>query len=213
MIHIKNLNYKYPYQSENVLEDIHLDIHNGDYFVITGNNGSGKTTLIQIILGFLQTNSDYLDIEVNQFGYVPQMAEFINSSFPITVDEMLTSYLHILHSSSSIDNYLEKMGLTKQRYQMIHELSGGQLQKVLLIRALLCKPDCLILDEPSTGIDHQSQVEIYNYLKELNRKQNMTIISIEHDPARILSTATRIYVMDNKQGKEYSIDEFKEYIK
>ena len=179
MIQLEHVSFAYehgPY----LLQDINMTIADGDYISVVGENGSGKSTLIKLILGLLSPSRGNITDTFRQRAYVPQRFETMNQ-FPITVYEVLNCQRHILglKDKAIIRNSLEKMDVYGLKDQLIGNLSGGQCQKVLIARALMGKPDLLIFDEPSTGIDVKSQMELYPFIKTLNQQHGVTVVTVE----------------------------------
>ena len=183
MLTLSRLTFSYSGRAPYLIHDISLAVPKGAYLSITGENGCGKSTLMKLILGFLTPLSGSVTCRARRIGYVPQRSDEGNAAFPITVMEVMESYRHLLHiKDPNISmELLESMGAAGFSRALMGHLSGGQHQKVLLARALLGDPDLLILDEPSTGIDPESQKDIYRFLSRLNRDKGVTIIAVEHN--------------------------------
>lgn len=202
MIKINDLCFSYTSLPPYMLDEITLEVASGEYLSVLGENGCGKSTLIKIILNFLKPTKGYIISEARRIGYVSQKNDFSNTSFPITVFEMLNSYRKLVKSKNKdvVMEYLEQIGLASYKDALIGTLSGGQHQKILIARALIGKPDLLILDEPSTGIDINSQKEIYGLLKRLNQENGMTIIAVEHNINAAVSNSTHMYHLSKGHG-------------
>lgn len=177
------------YSSEAVLKDASLDIYQDDFIGIIGPNGGGKTTLIKAILGLLPLFSGRIIFPVGRprTGYLPQSSQ-IDKSFPITVKEVVSSGLkagnnlfpHLTkNQKNQVCEMLDEAGLSDLSARPIGELSGGQLQKALLCRALINQPQLLILDEPNTFVDKNFEHDLYRWLAALNQK--MAILLVSHD--------------------------------
>lgn len=177
------------YFSETVLKDATLDIYPNDFIGIIGPNGGGKTTLVKTILGIqpLFTGKISFPLGKPAMGYLPQISQ-IDKSFPITVRELVGSGLgvkrkwfpHLLKSQKAqVEKLLGEAGLLPLASRPIGELSGGQIQKAFLCRAIINNPSLLILDEPNTFVDKSFEKELYRWLEELNRK--MAILLVSHD--------------------------------
>jgi zinc transport system ATP-binding protein len=183
------------------LQEINLTIAKGDFVGIIGPNGSGKTTLLKSILGLVRPTTGAISVlgmppreACSQIGYVPQMTN-IDRDFPITVGEAvlmgrLVGKAGLFHRYSQDDrivvqHYLEHLEIAKLVDRQIGQLSGGQLKRVLIARALVSEPQILLLDEPTAGVDAHSSSQIYELLKELN--QSITIIIVTHDTMAVSS--------------------------
>lgn len=202
MVQAENLSFSYTGARPFILEGINLHIHSGAYVSVVGENGSGKSTLIRLILKFLKPTQGTVTVRSSLIGYVPQRNDAAHSGFPITVYEMLNSYRKLLKvkSKDGMEETLERFGLAGQSRALMGTLSGGQGQKAMIARALIGNPDLLILDEPSTGVDPDSQKEIYALIKKLNVESGKTIISVEHNLDAAIANSTLIYHLANGNG-------------
>jgi zinc transport system ATP-binding protein len=183
------------YGSVEALKDVSFEVKKNDFIGIIGPNGGGKSTLIKALLKQVPLSSGEITISNNKrLGYVPQFASF-DQNFPITVDEVVLSGLmagkslffnkYSKKDCEKREKIMERLGIFQLRMKQIGQLSGGQLQKVLVARALISEPDILLLDEPTASLDVQVKKEIYDMLKELSR--SVTILIITHDIAEIFS--------------------------
>lgn len=192
LLEIKNLSA--GYDSNIVLENVNLDVFSGDFIGVIGPNGGGKTTLIKTILGLIKPISGEVKLLINKnnAGYLPQVNQ-IDKRFPISVIDVVRSGKsdNVLFSSfhrnseekEKAEKLLVEMGIIGLRNKAIGELSGGQMQRTFLCRALMNDPELLILDEPSTYVDNNFEGELYLKLKELN--EQMAILLISHDVGTI----------------------------
>jgi zinc transport system ATP-binding protein len=199
LIELRNISF--GYDNTPVLQNVDLDIFKEDYILVIGPNGGGKTTLLKLILGILEpwdgTITFRKDIS-GRLGYVPQYSTF-NKNFPITsLDMVLTGRVN---SGNFLRKYkkedieetevtLKKLNLYDKRNENINNLSGGQLQRVLIARALVSDPAVLFLDEPTASIDITSQTNLRDLLDELNEK--MAIAVVTHDPTPFARTYKHI---------------------
>lgn len=192
----------------NILEHVNLTINSGDFIAITGPNGGGKTTLLRIILKLLAPSSGkvrYLTAAGNetdrlQIGYLPQK-NMIDSGFPITVEEVIASgllqerRLPSILLKEKIAETLRTVDLSDQSRQPIGSLSGGQLQRALLGRALISAPSILVLDEPLSYIDKRFESKLYDILDTL--PLSTTILLVSHEMSVISGMATRHVIVDH----------------
>ena len=197
LIEIRNLNA--GYDGKIVLKDISLNVHNDDFLGIIGPNGGGKTTLLKLILGLLKPKSGEIKFFnpnlKNKIGYMPQ-TNYIDKQFPILVKETVASGLISEKnlSKQEINNRVEEtisqMGLEEIMNKPIGEISGGQLQRTLLARAIINQPELLVLDEPNSYVDKRFETRFYEILQEINKKT--AIILVSHDIGTIISTVKNI---------------------
>lgn len=189
----------FGYNGSPVVEDVSLTVNHGDYVGIIGPNGSGKTTLLRLILGILKSQSGKIELfgqpiiqfnDWTRIGYIPQKATQLDTRFPITVREVISlgriAKKGLFGKLNKKDNgVIEKavslVGLSELRDTLITDLSGGQQQRVFIAKALASEPDLLILDEPTVGVDVESQEKFYELLSELHKAQGKTIIIVSHD--------------------------------
>ncbi|MFB5632225.1 MAG: metal ABC transporter ATP-binding protein [Nitrosopumilus sp.] len=187
-VEISNLSVQYP--DVKALDDVSFVINQGDFLGIIGPNGAGKSTLFDCMLGL---NTKYKgeikffgkDIRnsknhLREIGYVPQKPIF-EKNFPATVSDVVRMGLRNESDENKINEILQQLWIHELQNRRIGELSGGQLQRVFIAKALVNNPKILILDEPVTGIDQQSIELFYSILRELNSKQKITIIWSSHD--------------------------------
>lgn len=189
----------FRYERENVLEDINLAVPKGAFLGIVGPNGSGKSTLLKCVLGVLkpQQGNIYLfgtPIESfkdwHRIGFVSQKANSFNTGFPATVYEVVASGLTAKRGMfrfftkkdrQAVLEAIEAVGMSDFSRQNIGELSGGQQQRVFIARAIVSKPELLILDEPTVGVDIHHVQSFYNMLDVLNRRLGITLVLVTHD--------------------------------
>ncbi len=190
-IFIENLSLKYG--NNPILENISLTIEAGDLVMVIGPNGAGKTTLIKCTLGLVKPDSGTVKIvglknqesKKLKIGYVPQKPAF-EKDFPATVLEVLDLMLIYqkygrVEKRNLIENTISNLRIEKLLNEKIGDLSGGELQKVMLARSILNTPDLLVLDELISGIDIANEAILYSMVNELNQNHGTTVIMITHD--------------------------------
>jgi zinc transport system ATP-binding protein len=211
-------NVSYRYNSDLVLENISFKADRGDLLGIIGPNGAGKTTLFSLILGLLEGYQGKItlfneDIRNNRkalkrIGYIPQKKN-INQGFPATVEEIVSLGVQGRKTNKDvIISALKIVGLLEQKDKRIGELSGGQQQRVLIAKALVNEPELLILDEPTTGIDLETQDRFYTLLRKLNSERNITIILASHDLDAINRLANKVACVNRKMSFHGDAREF-----
>jgi zinc transport system ATP-binding protein len=213
---LKVENLKFKYGVDEILSDISFSIFQGDYVGVVGHNGSGKTTLIKNILGLLKPSSGKVYLwgkELKRFdswgkiGYLPQNIGLFNPLFPATVEEIVSLGLlttkrfpkrFFPEDKNAINIILKKIGISHLKNKLIGELSGGEVQKVFLAKALINNPQLLILDEPSNSLDPKSRQDFFSDLTSLNKDKKITIILITHDTGNISKYINKLIYLDKK---------------
>ncbi|THF75927.1 metal ABC transporter ATP-binding protein [Cohnella fermenti] len=188
----------FSYGSQHVMDNVNFVVRERDFVGLIGSNGAGKTTLLRMIVGLLRPTSGEIKLfgtpmsrfkEWQLIGYVPQRNHF-NPLFPATVREVVLSGLYgrrkLLRRSTKEDHLraedaLKTLKIGDLAEKRIGELSGGQQQRVFLARALINNPKLLILDEPMSGIDTETQNNFFNLLLHMHKKHNITFLMVSHD--------------------------------
>ena len=192
------------YDTVRALEHVDLDIYADDFLGIIGPNGGGKSTLVKAIMGVVPYSGDILFGESlmrhkkPHIGYLPQISSF-DKAFPISVEEVVMSGLQAergvlrgygKEERERVDSVLSRAHLIELKKRSIGELSGGQLQRVMLCRAIISKPKLLVLDEPANFVDNRFENELYTLLRKLN--EQMAIVMVSHDIGTITSSVKSI---------------------
>ncbi|MDR1503368.1 MAG: ABC transporter ATP-binding protein [Prevotella sp.] len=204
ILEIRDLSVGYddnPY----VLKNVNLDVFHDDFLGIIGPNGGGKTTLLKTILGLVKPTNGHISFFRNNvktdkinIGYLPQINQ-IDKKFPISVHDVILSGLTIKHSMFSPYTREQKekvgviayqMGLEKLIDRPIGALSGGQLQRTLLGRAIIDGPDLLVLDEPNSYVDKRFETDFYKILEDINK--DTAIVLVSHDVGTVISLVKNI---------------------
>lgn len=186
-------NMSFAYQNRNVLKDVNLTVPRGDFATIVGPNGGGKTTLLKLLLGLLKPSKGTVKIFGTspvksriKIGYMPQYSH-LDMQFPVTVmDVALMGRLgkikgdrYTNRDKETAETALQEVKMDAFQSAHFNALSGGQKQRVLIARALCSEPELLLLDEPTSNIDQESERDLFNILTRLN--QRMTILLVSHD--------------------------------
>ncbi|MHA6483771.1 metal ABC transporter ATP-binding protein [Paenibacillus sp. strain BS8-2] len=188
----------FAYQNKKVMEDVSFSVKERDFIGLIGTNGAGKTTLLRMIVGLHKPSSGGIRLfgqpvssfkDWDKIGYVPQRNAF-NPQFPATVREVVLSGLYgrkkMFKRLSKADHTkaadaMDAMGISDLGEKRIGQLSGGQQQRVFLARALINGPSLLILDEPTVGIDTETQESFFHMIKHMHQHHNMTFLMVSHD--------------------------------
>lgn len=202
---IKLENVSFSYAGPEIVQNVNLDVEAGEFLGLVGPNAGGKSTLLKLMLGLIRPTKGRItlfgkspSVGRTRIGYCPQYAVF-SRNYPITVEEVVL--MGRLGKTRLLGGYLaedrliatEAMQATEVdaiRKENISTLSGGQLQRVMIARALACQPEVLILDEPTANIDLRVEVDIFELLKRFN--DQMTIIVVSHDIGFISEYVTRV---------------------
>lgn len=216
----------FAYGISPVLIDVSMSIRHGDFLAILGPNGSGKTTLVKLILGLLKPSQGHIFLmgkSVEEFsdwqsvGYIPQKATHFDPFFPASAREVVAmalmssrKFLHRMSRSeeAAIRNSLQLVGMRDFENRRIGELSGGQQQRVFIARAIVQRPRILFLDEPTTGVDAETQEHFYQMLDNLNRNEGITIVQITHDIGIVDKHVTRVACLNQRLVYHGSHEEF-----
>ncbi len=211
-IQIDNLDVHYG--KTFALEDISIDIKEGEYLGIIGPNGGGKSTLIKAILGLIDSTKDKIKIfgkpvkeSQERIGYVPQFSP-VDKKFPISVMEVVLTgkmkegirpfFSYSKKDKEETMELLKEVGIENLAKRQISELSGGEFQKMLIARALSVNPRILLLDEPTASVDDTSRRQIYSFLSMLNAERNMTIVLVTHDIMAVSSQVHRLACLNGR---------------
>lgn len=193
------------YDRRPVLTDVNLTVYEHDFLGVIGPNGGGKTTLMKVMLGLLQPQTGTLrfyrdgqEVPEISMGYLPQYNS-IDKKFPISVYEVVLSGLNrqkplfrpfTAAQHEQVRRTVARMGLEGLEHRSIGQLSGGQLQRALLGRALVSQPQVVILDEPNTYIDKRFQAVLYSLLQDINKE--CAIVLVSHDIGTVLQSVKSI---------------------
>lgn len=214
------------YREGRVLEDISFQVVRGDYVGIVGPNGSGKSTLVKALLGLVTISKGSASLfgtplsnfkDWHKVGYLPQSLHLVNPVFPATVYETVGLGLLSLKrfpkrlnraDMDKIDATLDELGISDLKLKLIGELSGGQLQRVLLARAIVNDPELLVLDEPTAALDPETRGRFYAMITDVNRSRGVTVMLVTHDSGTIGEYASKMLYLDKKLLFYGSFDEF-----
>jgi len=209
LISVENVSFSFG--SQLVLHDVTFDIHGGDFLAIIGPNGSGKTTLVKIILGLLKPDRGRILIagqSLDAFddwvaiGYVPQKATHFDPLFPASAREAVAMALRSPQGGAgeeaAVRRALQVVGMEEFRHRRIGRLSGGQQQRVFIARAIVNRPRILFLDEPTTGVDAETQSHFYGLLERLVKDEGITVVLITHDIGIVDRHVTKVACLNQR---------------
>jgi ABC-type Mn2+/Zn2+ transport system ATPase subunit len=197
------------YGREPVLRGVSLSVDKGVFLPLVGPNGAGKTTLLRAIIGLVRPDSGSVQTPFAQEppGYVPQQG-VIDPLYPVPVKRIVAMGLYPRlgwwrrannREEFAVDQALEQVGLAGHADKTFSQLSGGMRQKTLIARALAARPQVLILDEPTAGLDEASQIEIMAHLRAINQEQGRTIIMAHHGDALLAGAAIEAIQVEHGQ--------------
>ena len=176
-----------------VVRDVSLQVERGDFTTIVGPNGAGKTTLLKCLLGLSPTDSGTVRrAEGIKIGYAPQNF-FADYVFPLTASAFLS--LRNRASAADIADIAAETDIESALPKPLHLLSGGELQRVLIARALLRRPDVLALDEPAQNLDIGGQTALYQLLSRLYERRRMSILMVSHDLHMVMAATKKVVCM------------------
>ena len=227
MISVKNLTFSYD--KKPVLDDLSFDVPDGDFCAVIGPNGSGKSTLLKALAGLLpgcvrsavsvdgQLLSDYAPMALaKKVAYVSQRMDIV-FDFPVYDTVMMGRHPHqsrwetgTPHDREVVEEMLRRTGLLHLKDRMLTQLSGGEVQRVMIARAMAQQTPVLLLDEPLSNLDVSHKFEVMNLLRTLNREQNVTVLIVVHDFAFAKQFATTTMLL--KDGAIQSYGETDEVI-
>lgn len=203
LITAKNINHAYG--DKTVLNDISLTLHPNEIVTLIGPNGAGKSTLLKILLNLIQPISGQVRRKTGlRIGFMPQKIQ-VDASMPLSVQRFLE--LGLARRSQNLLN--KKANDTTELHEIINDLklndllnhpiqqvSGGEMQRILLARALLRQPELLILDEPVQGVDLQGQTELYHYISEIRQKYGCGILMVSHDLHIVMKSTNKVLCLN-----------------
>lgn len=201
----KNITKRYG--KTDVLTDVSFAVEKGDICVIIGPNGAGKSTMMKMLLGLEQPSEGTIEVyggspeqARTKIGYVPQRFT-VDPQIPITVEEFLSLSAEVgklRRAKKAIAGAMEALGITEIRGSELHQISGGQLQRVMIARALMFEKECILLDEPIAGIDVEGQQALYELMLNLNKERGITFVVISHELDVVFRYATTVLCLNQK---------------
>jgi zinc transport system ATP-binding protein len=180
---------------EDILTGIDLTVSSGEIVTVIGPNGAGKTTLIRVALALVKPDRGTVERrEGLRIGYMPQSLS-IDRTLPLTVERLLR--LGAGTPQEDIERTLETVGVAGARRKQVHDLSGGELRRALLARALLRRPQLLVLDEPAQGVDVVGQADLYNLIGEMRDEYGCGVLMVSHDLNLVMSATDHVICINH----------------
>ena len=176
-----------------LVKGISFEVNNGQIVTLIGPNGSGKTTTAKMILNILNADEGLVTSNTNKMAYVPQKIN-IDWTMPLRVIDFMKITSTI--NNAQITEALTLTGVEKLLYDEVHNLSGGEFQRVLIARAVAKKPELLVLDEPVQGVDFNGEIALYNLIKKISDKLNCGILLISHDMHFVMSATDHVICLN-----------------
>ncbi len=198
-----------------LLDKLNFSVYENDFIGLVGPNGAGKTTLLKTLLGNLKPLSGKISVKNVKYGYVPQR-DLIHPILPFTVYDVVMmarySSLGILskpgrNDHNIVEECLKQVGISSLKNYHYNTLSGGQRQRTLIARALAVKPDMLVLDEPTNGMDTPSHYFLLNLIQDLHDKNNFTIILVSHLLTDVANSVKKLMLIDKGFFQYGNIDD------
>ena len=188
LINVNNISLSH--EGKNILDNVSFKLHPGEFITLIGPNGAGKSSLIKVLLGIIKQDSgEVIRNDHIKLGYTPQSFS-ANPYIPISVIDFLT--LNQRLDNKFTEETYKLTGIEDLINLPLKNLSGGELQKVLLTRALLNKPNVLILDEPVQNLDVDAQIQLYKLIQDIHQKQNCAVLMVSHDLHRVMKESTQV---------------------
>lgn len=199
-------------QGNVILQNVSLAIAPREIVTLIGPNGAGKTSLVNILIGLIPPTSGHVHkMDGLRMGYMPQHLRF-DSSLPITVERFLTL---TNNSSSERVSFAERLGVRELFNSQLQALSGGEMQRVLLTRAVLRRPQLLVLDEPTQGVDVMGQAELYRHISDLRDELGCGVLMVSHDLHLVMAKTDTVICLNHHvccHGAPESVTTHPEYI-
>ena len=200
------------YSGQIALDAVELSLRQGELTTLVGPNGAGKTTLVRLLLGLERPSSGTIQItEGVRIGYVPQRVH-IDDALPITARRFLS-----LGGAkrATIETVLAEVGAMQVLNSALQTVSGGEMRRVLLARALLCNPDLLVLDEPTAGVDLIGQAELFDLINTVRRQKKCGVLMISHDLHVVMAASDHVLCLNHHvccSGTPDTVSEHPEYL-
>ena len=197
-----------------VLKDVDVEVGGGEIVTVIGPNGAGKTTLLRVLMGLLRPDKGGVQRRPGlRIGYLPQRIH-VDPVMPLKVDRLMTLVRRA--RPADVADALAETGVGHLRAAPVSALSGGELQRVLLARALLARPDLLVLDEPVQGVDYAGEAALYQLIGELRARRGCGVLMISHDLHVVMAATDRVVCLNHHvccAGTPDAVSQHPEYVR
>lgn len=192
LLTVENVNL--TLQGNRILHEVTLQVSSGEIVALIGPNGAGKSTLVRIVLGLIRADSGQIRLKPGiRIGYMPQRL-VVDSTLPLSVQRFIT--LGTPASRERVRAALAEVGATHVLDSPVQAISGGEMQRVLLARALLREPELLVLDEPIQGVDLNGQYELYDLISGLRRQRGCGILMVSHELHLVMAATDHVLCLN-----------------
>jgi zinc transport system ATP-binding protein len=201
-VRLEHVSFGYGH-GPHVLRNVSLEIQRGEFVAVAGPNGGGKTTLLKLILGLEEPSAGRVELHARQLSYLAQRAQ-PGVDAPLTVRELVSAgrapRARLVgplgrDGRAAVREAIDRVGLLPQADRRLSALSGGQQQRAFIAKALAADPQLLVLDEPTTGVDAETQESLGALLEELHRELDVTILYVSHEFGAVESFVERIVLI------------------
>lgn len=211
---IKMRNVTYLRQGRAIINKVDLTINKGEIVTLIGPNGAGKSTLLKLALGLIDpTSGTRQAISGLRIGYMPQRLS-LPETLPLTVEDFLK--LAKSYEKTQLQQIAHRLKIEHLLHSPMQRLSGGELQRTLLARALLCKPELLVLDEPVQGLDVSGQSELYHLIHNLRQELDCGVLMVSHDLHLVMAATDKVICLNGHiccEGHPQTIQQDPSYLK
>lgn len=200
---------------QSILSNINLKLNKGEITTLIGPNGGGKTSTARILLGLLKPTSGKITKNSSiKLGYMPQKIE-IDKTIPINARDFLLLSTRKVQFDQNLKNFAAKLNVEKILHKQIHDLSGGELQKILFLRSIINNPDLLVLDEPTQYMDINAIQDFYQIIDEVRKTNSCAILLISHDLHMVMQKTDVVFCINHHiccHGSPESVNQHPEYL-